>query len=524
LPRPNAKTHSKTAGEEELPSPASGLFLGDRIPFDLSTHLTYMSSLATSGLSRDPLFEKIGSQPYVTAPYFRNIRLLTTRLGYNYPRACEVVAEKTKDESIRSFLLRFAGSLASGERETDFLAREAEVQFESHKNRYERDLESLRKWTDGFVALEVSVALVVIIAIVSLMLFPLGNLFVAGLGFVGILVATLGAYVIYRSAPSEVIQHNLKVKSPEQHKTAQYAKGLVPVAIVAGAGSYAALGMAGVSMLLSGMILFPVGWMALRYAAKIEARDRDTPAFLRAVGGVTAAIGSTVTEAIGRIDLRSMGNLEPEVTRLYKRLKGGIRPDLCWQRFIGETGSELAQRSVSIFWDAIRAGGDAGRVGYLSSLFALHITLLRAKRAMVSNTFGWLMIPMHGTLIGLLSFITEIFALFSEQLAKAASSNLLERPAEAAALPAGNLLAFGAVDMGFVRMLVMTMVVVLTGINAFVPVAAAGGDRYRFCFHLSVMLAITGITLTVVPFMVDLIFGGLVADQGAGTGLPTTVP
>jgi archaellum biogenesis protein FlaJ (TadC family) len=48
--------------------------------------------------------------------------------------------------------------------------------------------------------------------------------------------------------------------------------------------------------------------------------------------------------------------------------------------------------------------------------------------------------------------------------------------------------------------------------NGLVPNAASGGDRYRAMFTTAIMLVISGITLTIVPLMTDLIFGGLVVD------------
>ena len=62
------------------------------------------------------------------------------------------------------------------------------------------------------------------------------------------------------------------------------------------------------------------------------------------------------------------------------------------------------------------------------------------------------------------------------------------------------------------RALMLGMVLMLTALNGLVPNAASGGDRYRAMFTIAIMLVISGITLTVVPIMTELIFGGLVVD------------
>jgi flagellar protein FlaJ len=290
----------------------------------------------------------------------------------------------------------------------------------------------------------------------------------------------------------------------------------VPAALAAPAGLYFLLGMPGLALILCGAILSPVGFLAYRYHQQIDARDADASALLRAVGGVTGAIGTTVTEAIGRLDLRSMGTLQGEMRVLHRRLTSGIRADLCWERFVGETGSETIRRSVAIFWDAVRSGGDAAKVGTLASRYAMHVQLLRSKRGLVANTFQWLMVPMHGTLVALLAFITEIFAIFSVEMVKAQESGLTDNGgaalAEAAAIPTSELLAFAQVDVSFIRGLMLAMVLILTALNGLVPNAASGGDRYRALFTTSIMLIISGVTLTIVPILTDLIFGGLVVN------------
>jgi len=144
------------------------------------------------------------------------------------------------------------------------------------------------------------------------------------------------------------------------------------------------------------------------------------------------------------------------------------------------------------------------------------VVLLRSKRALVANTFQWLMVPMHGTLVALLAFITEIFAIFSGEIVKAQQSGLTDADGtelmQAAAIPTTDLLAFAQVDINFVRALMLGMVLILTALNGLVPNAASGGDRYRAMFTTAIMLVISGITLTVVPIMTELIFGGLVVD------------
>ena len=48
--------------------------------------------------------------------------------------------------------------------------------------------------------------------------------------------------------------------------------------------------------------------------------------------------------------------LANDVNLLLTRLLARIDPAICWERFVGDTGSEQVNRSVRIFWDAVALG------------------------------------------------------------------------------------------------------------------------------------------------------------------------
>ena len=152
-----------------------------------------MSAIATAGISRAQLFEHTANLSYSTSILFRRIHWAAQRLNYDYAQACEVVAETLTDENMRSLLLRFASALSSGEGEAPFLAREMEVQLELYGKAYERDLETLQRWTDAYVALMVSAALIVVISLVSMMIYSMGGGLIVGLAVVVIGTTFLGS-------------------------------------------------------------------------------------------------------------------------------------------------------------------------------------------------------------------------------------------------------------------------------------------------------------------------------------------
>jgi flagellar protein FlaJ len=482
--------------------------------YDLITQLTYMSALATANVGREQLFEKTAQLGYSTSGYFHRVHLVAQKLNYDYARACQLVADSTDNDMIESLLLRFSASLASGESEAIFLARETEVQLETFARKYERDLETLQKWTDSFVALMVSVTLIVVVSMVSMMIYSVGTLFILGLATVMIGISTLGGWVIYRTSPVEPKTHKLHLKSPTQQQMFLLARILLPTAALLGAAT-AIVFNPGAGMIAAAVTMVPVGVMAFKDDARIDKLDKDMSTFLRALGSIVGAIGTTVTDGLGRMNQRSLGSLEQGVRRLHIRLRSGLRPDLCWTRFVGETGSESIDRSVNVFWDTIKLGGDPDQIGFLASLFSLKISLLRESRKLVSQTFMMLMLPLHAVLLGVLLFVTEVIVVFAAQLnavqVQAAGSF---DASTTGGTDVTSVLTFASPNVAFIRGFALVVTIVLTLVNTWAPHAAAGGHHHKVWLYFAVMLFISGILLMAVPWMVQGLFANVAGDTG----------
>ena len=264
-------------------------------------------------------------------------------------------------------------------------------------------------------------------------------------------------------------------------------------------------------MLLAAFLYVP-GFIITRDDKRIEKLDADIPTVVRVLGGVTSAIGTTVTQALGQIDRRSMGALTPEIDRLHLRLQAGIEPEMCWNRFVDETGSELVDRTKNMFWDALSLGADAGKAGAAAALFSSNIAYLRANRTMVAVTFKYLIFPLHGAMVALLLFIPEIMKLFSLNI-QASSQFLTEGGISTlpnSSMAIGELFTFGDINLGLVNFLVTFVVVVLTAADAFAPKAAEGGNNLKLAYSLAIMLTITGLLMIGVPMFARSIFESIV--------------
>ena len=505
----SSKTASPAGREPGLANIKRGwLFDPDASEYDLLTVLTYLSCISTAKVSREQLFEAAAKLGYGPSPYFAQVANLVQSLGYDFTKACHAVADSAEDDVMRSFLLRFGNSLASGEQEAAFLAREKHVAMEDYCNAYERDLATLSKWTDAFIALMVSANLVVLVALISNMIYDMGSTFLLMVEGVVIVTAALGAWLIYRIAPFDPVVHTLPDRAPEQKLMTTMARVLFPAALLMGLLTYQFGHSLGLALIVAALLIFPVGVLTQMLERKVNSRDRDIADFLRSLGSITAARSSTVIDSLKHIDQRAIGSLEPELKRLMSRVTAGIQTTRAWARFMAETGSDLVYRAVRAFWDGNDLGGDAEKVGQFSADMALRVSLLRAKRQLVSSTFNYVVIPMHIALIGILVFISEVVSAFNTKLVEAqaivGSENTTSLSPEEIGIP--GALGFEEFDTGFIKFMVMVVILVLTAVNAFAPRAAAGGHNFKLAFFGAFTMFATGVVLLTIPPMASSMF------------------
>jgi flagellar protein FlaJ len=261
----------------------------------------------------------------------------------------------------------------------------------------------------------------------------------------------------------------------------------------------------GLALLAVAALVFPVGFIMNKDDRYISKRDDEVGVFLRSLGGVCTALGTTVNAAMDRLDLDAINVLRSSVKNLHTRLTAGIRSRLSWKRFIDETGSELANRSVGMFYDAIEVGGSAGQAGQHAASYASRIALLRAKRRTIAGPFRWLCLTMHTAVVIILVFITEVIVAFGGMVGEA--ENALPKTPGAPAL--SSLSSFNLSGLELMHQLVMPLVLIFTVANAIVPSLADGGSKYKILCNLGLTAAISGLCLLILPSMANALFASV---------------
>ena len=482
-----------------------------KLRFDLFTHVSYMASMATAKASREVMFTRAAKLNLESSAFFAEINTLVHRLKYDYAEACRAVADRTEIEEVSSLLIRMSGSLSSGEDEAEFLTREAAVLAEQFKAEYEQKIESLRKWTDAYAALIVSAGLIVVITMISMMIWSLGPIMILMTALATMGVMGVGTFILNAASPVEGFSRSAGLTAEPQLRSKRLMMLFAPAGAVIGALLMVSFGL-GPALIAAGLGLIPGGIVMWRDHGRIAKHDADIATATRLLGGVTDAIGSTVGDALTKVDQRSLASLKPYFHRLDVRVRASLSPDLAWKRLVEETGSEMVERTVNIFWDALTIGGNALQTGKNAAFFASTISMLREKRALVANTFTFLILPLHLSMVGLLIFILNVMQLFASELKDQTAPDI---SATGASIPdiagASGFNTFANVDFGFLTILTTAVVLVLTVANALAPYSASGGHRFRFFLGLGVMLVITGAMMAAIPPMADSIFSTITA-------------
>jgi len=482
----------------------------DLLKGDLFCQITYMSALATSSLPRSLMFEYASRLNFTSSVYLRKVHFLAKRLNYDYSEACRMVGESTREAEPKAILLRMSGAMASGEDEAQFLKREAEVMGETYADEYERQIESLRKWTDAYAALIISASMVVVISVVSMLIFPMPPTFSSVLTFLMLISVIAGAWILYRASPKEVKTHSL----PETSRAQELARKVlfyvsVPLAVLSLPVLFLMNAGMGWSLIVIALIIAPPGILIWWDDRKIDKNDADIAGFLRSLGGITKVIGATITEGISRLDFGSLASLKKPVIRLNNALRFGIRPDLCWHKFVCESGSEHINRCVRIFWDGIAVGGDPGAVGNQASMFAMKIALLRGKRKAVSSAFFYLCVAMHVTMAVLLIGIYQIMWNFAQAMQKMQTTGGTQDLSAISSLPTFAFFSNSTGQLQILNLMVTAMLLMLTVVNPAAIKVVDGGHNYKYLYLLTIMMIISGLAFIFIPGMVKGMFGAM---------------
>jgi flagellar protein FlaJ len=290
---------------------------------------------------------------------------------------------------------------------------------------------------------------------------------------------------------------------------------LVPLAIVA-VIALVLLGVsAGVIFLLVAILAAPLGIIGFIDDANITLRDIDFSTFIRSLGAVMGGQGTTAVHALATIDKKSLVALEPLVNSVYSRMNLGLDERQIWEKFTGESGSNLISKYLNIYLDTVTLGGPPDAIGSVVGSSMLEQTLLREKKDMHARSFIVLLVPMHLAMAGIFVVLYRIMVVLTGSV-----SVMMNRFAETSAAAGGAASvggvsassAFGGMTMfanfpeAEMGLYVVISLTIITVSNIFAARIVGGGDRYMFYFYTALFCALTGLVLLVSPMAVNIFF------------------
>ncbi len=491
-----------------------------RMAADMLFMATYMTSITTARATRPEIFAYTAlRKEYATAKYIAKVEFFVKRWNYSYVEALTAVAERTKNKLLQSMLNRYSNSIESGVPDEDFISRELATVRSVYRNNYEQGLEMLKKWGDAYIAMLFSGALVGIIIMVSVALFTPDNVqSTLMLSYMIVTTTSLfGIVTMYTSVPSDEKIHDLPTGSKEQMIIKRLERRIIPVVIIVTVVFFAlsAFGFIkdvyGLVMLLIGLMLLPLGIIGYLDDSNIIQRDADFTSFIRSIGAVMGGKGTTMGHALAEIDRKSLVVLEPLINGVFSKLNLGLDENASWEKFIGESGSNLIYKYLNIFRDSCELGGSPDKIGEIAGSSMLEQVLLREKRNSVSMGFVVLIIPMHTMMVAIFLFLFHILLTMSKAIAGVMSNlNAMGEGTQAAQSVGGSMVSginmFVSFPEAEMTVYIMIMLTIITVANIFAGKIVMGGGRYIFYFFASILAIMTGLVYIVAPYIVAMFF------------------
>jgi flagellar protein FlaJ len=502
-----------------------------RMSADILFMITYMTSMSIANATRPEIFAFSAQRhEYVSAKYIGKVDMFVKKWSYSYAESLSIVAERTTNETLQNMLMRYSNSIDSNVPDDEFLAQELNTVRSVYRSQYEQGCELVKKWGDAYVAMLLSGTVIAVTIMISIAIYsPTGMETTLNMSYGIILVICVFANILmYGSVPDDPKTHkNLERSSKEQATVRTMERIIVPVALVI-ALLMLALGVSyGLIFMVVGIFMAPLGIIGFIDDNNITQRDSDFATFIRSFGSVMGGQSATAVRALGAIDRRSFMALEPLLNSVYSKMNLGLDTRQTWDRFIGESGSNLINMYLNIYLDTVQLGGPPEPIGKTVGSSMLEMVLLRDKKDMIAKGFFLLMVPMHIVMAGifvalyrimvvLTGSVSTMMAHFQESTAAAgaqASGSGAVSASSALGGGMGMFTNFPEKEMGIYVAITLTIITVS---NIIAAKTVGGGDRYMYYFYAAIFCVLTGLVMLVAPMVVGIFFNPEALTNMAG--------
>ena len=386
----------------------------------------------------------------------------------------------------------------------------------------------LQKWGDAYVAMLLSGTVIAIIIMISVVIYSPGDLqSTFDMSYAIILaICVFGITLMYTSVPDDPKSHGLTERTSKEQETIHAMERIIVPLALAIIVILVLLGIsASLIFILVGILMAPLGIIGFIDDHNITLRDNDFSVFIRSFGAVMGGQGTTAVYALGSVDRKSLTALEPLVNSVYSKLNLGLDEKQCWDKFIGESGSNLIYKYLNIYRDTVALGGPPEPIGTVVGSSMLEQTLLREKKDMLAKGFIVLLVPMHIAMIGIFVALYQILLVLTGSVAS--MMNQMQNMSSASGgqsagismggIFGGGMNLFTNFPAAAMQTYVIITLTILTVANIIAARIVGGGDRYMYYFYAAIFCTLTGFVLLVAPMVVGLFFSAqALTNMGGG--------
>ncbi|MFA5237399.1 MAG: archaellar assembly protein FlaJ [Methanoregula sp.] len=526
---PQTRALPFTSQIASLKEKLAGIQEQKKIGADLLFMTTYMASLAIANATRPEIFSFASERhEYISAKYIGKVDTFVKKWNYSYAEALSIVAERTQNDILRSMLNRYANSIDSGVPDEDFLSNELSTVRSVYRNQMEQGMSMLQKWGDAYVAMLLSGTVIAVIIMISVVIYAptdIQSTFNMSYGII-LAICVFGITLMYTTVPDDPKSHGLSGRTSKEQQTIHAMEriivpltfAIIVVLVLLGAPS-------SLVFILAGLLMAPLGIIGFIDDHNITLRDNDFSVFIRSFGAVMGGQGTTAVYALGSIDRKSLTALEPLVSGVYSKLNLGLDENQCWDKFIGESGSNLIYKYLNIYRDTVRLGGPPEPIGTVVGSSMLEQTLLREKKDMLAKGFIVLLVPMHIAMTGLFVALYQILVVLTDSVASmmtqfqevSATSGGQSSGVSAGSVFGGGMNLFSNFPKEAMQTYVTITLAILTISNIIAARIVGGGDRYMYYFYAAIFCTLTGLVLLMAPSVVGLFFSAeALTNMGSG--------
>ena len=460
---------------KKLAEKFSGIADKSYIESEFPFFLLYLRSIATSPISRIDML-KLASEKDIfehIAKYLKRIVVLVNVWRYSQAGACEQVATKVPNKKLKTFLMRFAQSINSGEQTSSFISREYTNYMIEYVDSSERRLEQLKRLSDAYAAVLSSSTFLCATTLLSSLMLSFKML----LPIIILMIIVISAILfmitwgIFNAARPDGILAQVKIK-PRRRVMVEIL-GIISIflSFIVSMMIFRMLYKLSYSIAALGVPILISGALGCRYVNRVKECEKHYPTFLRQVSSICAA-GIPLVLGFKDVLLVNYGPLNKPIKRLYAKLNLRIEPRVAWRSFEAEVSSELIRRINEIFVDTLHSGGDIEEVADLLESFYSQYVAIRRRRYQIVSYLKGLVVPLHITMAAVLGVIGAYFRLLAHYM------TLISTIIQFLFIP----------PLQFIDFYFLLMIVTLSLNNTLAIYASEGDSRFTLLFYMGLFL------------------------------------